>query len=60
MISQFDNSLIIEGKANMMRSNIGDGASHQVTDVSGNASFMGSEGPQQHKGQIRENVDDSQ
>ena len=38
MISQFDNSLIIEGKAKMMRSNVGD----QVTDISGNASFMGS------------------
>ena len=42
MVSQFDNSLIIEGKAKMMRSNVGDGASHQVTDISGNASFMGS------------------
>ena len=42
----------------MMRSNIGDGASHQITDVSGNASFIGSEGVA--KGQPRENADESQ
>ena len=61
MISQFDNSLIIEGKAKMMRSNVGDGASHQVTDISGNASFMGSaDGGPNKKGQGRGDADESQ
>ena len=58
LVSQFDNSLIIEGKAKMMRSNIGEG---QVTDISGNASFMGSADGGTHKGgQNPKDIDDSQ
>lgn len=60
MVSQFDNSLIIEGKAKMMRSNVGDGGG-QVTDISGNASFMGSaDGGTQLKGQHLKETDESQ
>ena len=62
MVSQFDNSLIIEGKVNAVRSNGGDGggASHQVTDISGNASFLGSEAGQNLKGKAKEIAEESQ
>ena len=64
MVSQFDNSLIIEGKAKMMRSNVGD-VGGVVTDISGNASFMGSAdggagGGTQLKGHHMKETDESQ